>query len=118
LQVSYGSWSMDYPDVENIYQLFYGPNQSPGPAEASYDNPEMNKLFEQMSVLEPGAKRASLIQKMEEMIQEDCPWAFGYYEASYVLSQPWFMNYRVSEIIANKYKYFRVSKDLKQRYGS
>ncbi len=116
LQVSFGGWSMDYPDAENIYQLLYGSNQSPGPGDANFDHAEFNKLYEQMAVLDPGPKKARLIQKMEEILQEECPWALGYYEASYDLSQPWFMNYRSSDLILNKYKYYRVSKEIKKRY--
>jgi ABC-type transport system substrate-binding protein len=116
LQVSFGAWSMDYPDAENIYQLLYGPNKSPGPGDANYENPEYDKLYEKIETMESGPARAALIQKMDDMIQEDCPWALGYYEASYDLSQPWFMNYRGSNIIQNKYKYYRINKEIKQRY--
>jgi ABC-type transport system substrate-binding protein len=35
LQLSYGGWSLDYPDPENIYQLLYGPNKAPGPNDAN-----------------------------------------------------------------------------------
>ena len=115
-QMSFGGWSMDYPDAENIFQILYGSNQAPGPNEANYDNPDFNKLYDQMSVLWPGAKRAVLLQKMDDLVQEDCPWAMGYYESAFDLSQPWFMNFRSSEIILNKYKYFRINKELKDRY--
>jgi len=115
-QISFGGWSMDYPDAENMYQLLYGPNQSPGPGESNYANPEFDKLYEQAETMEPGPRRSDLIQKMDDIAQEDCPWALGYYEASYDLSQPWFMNYRSSDIILNKYKYYRVNKEIKKRY--
>jgi ABC-type transport system substrate-binding protein len=116
LQVSYGGWSMDYPDVETDYQLLYGPNKSPGPNDSNYDNPEFNKMYEQMALMESGPKRAALVQKMEDIIQEDVPWAYGYFEATYMLSQPWLLNYRGAEIIANKYKYLRINRDVKKRY--
>lgn len=116
LQISFGGWVLDYPDAENVYQLLYGPNQSPGPGEANYNNPEVNKLYEQMAIMESSPKRAAIIQKLDDLIQEDCPWALGYYEASYDLSQPWFNNYRSSEIITNKYKYYRINKETKKRY--
>jgi oligopeptide transport system substrate-binding protein len=116
LQVFYGTWQMDYPDAENIYQLLYGPNQAPGPADANYDNPMFNKLFAQMSVLESSPKRAVIIQKMDDLIQEDCPWVMGYYEAEYYFSHPWLMNFKSSQIIQNKFKYYRINKDIKKRY--
>jgi ABC-type transport system substrate-binding protein len=115
-QLAYGGWSMDYPDAENIYQLLYGPNQSPGPNEANYDNPEMNSLYEQMSILNPGPRRAGLIEKMDQILQEECPWALGYYEAAYDLSQPWLMNFRANPIILNRFKYYRVDAEIRNRY--
>ncbi len=61
LQVSYGGWTMDYPDAENNYQLLYGPNKAPGPGESNYDNPAFNKLYEQIAIMENGPKRMALI---------------------------------------------------------
>ena len=116
IQMCFGGWNMDYPDAENIYQLLYGANKAPGPNEANYDNPAFNKLYEKMAVMEPGPKRAVFLEQMEALLQEDCPWALGYYEASYDLSQPWFMNYRGSDLIPNKYKYYRVNMEIKKRY--
>jgi ABC-type transport system substrate-binding protein len=116
LQVSYGGWSMDYPDAENVYQLLYGPNMSPGPGEANYDNPALNKLYEQIAVSESGPARSELIRAAEDIVQEDVPWAMGYYYSEYTVSQPWVLNYRGSEIISNKYKFYRINRDVKKRY--
>lgn len=116
LQISEGAWSMDYPDAENIYQLLYGANHAPGPGDANYDNSEFNKLYERIAVSESGSSRSRLIQQMDDLIQEDCPWVFGYYEASFDLVQPWLINYRGNQIINNKYKYYRINKEVKARY--
>lgn len=116
LQMFYGGWTMDYPDAENIFQLLYGKNQAPGPNDSNFDFPEMNKLYEEMASMENSTKRGSLIAQMDEILQEECPWALGYYNATYELVQPWVMNYRSSEIISNKYKYIRINKEIKKRY--
>lgn len=116
LQVSYGGWSMDYPDGENDFQLVYGPNKSPGPNDSNYDNPAFNKLYEQMAGMESGPQREAVVQRMEDILQEDVPWAYGYFEAVYILSQPWVLNYRGAEMIANRYKYIRINRDVKKRY--
>lgn len=116
LQFSYGGWGLDYPDAENVYQLLYGPNQAPGPNEANFNHPEMNKLYEQMAVLESGPKRAALIQRMDDILQEECPWAMGYYHSEYDLIQPWVLHYRANGIIMNKYKYLRIDQETKKRY--
>jgi oligopeptide transport system substrate-binding protein len=115
-QVAYGGWGMDYPDAENVYQLLYGPNKAPGPAEASFDNPEMNKLYEQMAVMESGPKRAAIVKQMDDILQEDCPWALGLYWTEYRLTQPWVMNYRYSEVLQNLFKYYRIDREMKKRY--
>ena len=116
LQLSYGGWGMDYPDAENVFQLLYGPNKAPGPGEANYDNPEMNKLYEQIANLPPGSAHAAAIKKADDILQEDVPWALLYYHTAYWLTQPWVLNYRGSEIISNKYKYLRINTEVKKRY--
>jgi oligopeptide transport system substrate-binding protein len=116
LQISYGAWGMDYPDPENAYQLLYGTNKAPGPNESNFDHAGYNAFFEQMSAMDPGPKRAALIQRMEELVQEEAPWALGYYHTYYRVAHPWLLNFRGSEVITNKYKYFRVNRDVKRRY--
>lgn len=116
LQVSLGGWNLDYPDGENVYQLLYGPNKAPGPNEANYDNPEFNALYKKMATAESSPARAAAVRRMETIIQEDVPWALGYYFASYELSQPWLQNYRSNDIINNRYKYYRINKEVKNRY--
>jgi len=116
LQVSYGGWSMDYPDGENVYQLVYGKNAAPGPNESNFNNPEMNSLYEKTSIMESGPARAVLIKRMDDILQEEVPWALGFYSTAYTLSQPWLLNFRANEIILNKMKYYRINKDVKRRY--
>ncbi|MBI4925836.1 MAG: hypothetical protein HY843_07930 [Bdellovibrio sp.] len=53
---------------------------------------------------------------MEEIIQEECPWAMGYYITDYRLIHPWLLNFRGAEMILNKYKYYRVDEEIKKRY--
>lgn len=112
LQVSVGGWSLDYPDAENIYQLLYGPNKAPGPNEANFDHAEMNKLYEKMAISESGPERAQVIQQMETILDEECPWAKGYYVTQYELSQPWLLNYRMNDIILSKYKYLKINREM------
>jgi oligopeptide transport system substrate-binding protein len=116
LQISYGGWHMDYPDAENVYQLLYGPNQAPGPNDSSFNHPEMNKLYEKMAFMDSGADRAATIERMEAILQEEVPWAFGYYHTDYYLTQPWVLNFRSNDLIQNKFKYIRINTETKNRY--
>ncbi|MEM6640025.1 MAG: ABC transporter substrate-binding protein [Pseudomonadota bacterium] len=65
-------WTLDYPDLENIFQLFYGPNQAPGSNEANYQNPEFDALYRQASVMPPGPERTALYHRMNQMTIDDC----------------------------------------------
>lgn len=116
LQVSLGGWNLDYPDAENVYQLVYGPNQAPGPNESNYNDPEMNKLYEQTAIMESSPKRAELVQKMDDILQENAPWGMLYYASTYNLSQPWLLNFRGPDIIQNRHKYFRLDKEVKKSF--
>jgi hypothetical protein len=47
---------------------------------------------------------------MENIIQEETPWVYGYYLKVYRLRQGYVKNFRVAETIANKYKYMRIER--------
>lgn len=110
LQVFLGGWTMDYPDAENVYQLLYSRNAAPGPNDANFANAEYDRLYERMAVLEPGAERAALIAKLDALVQEEVPWAFGYSSTAYSLRHPWLKNFRFVEMMQNKYKYWRIQR--------
>lgn len=65
-------WHFDYPDAENIFQLFYSPNKSPGANSSHYHNPEFDKIFEKAILMSPGPERAKLYQKLNQIITDDC----------------------------------------------
>ncbi len=115
IQATLGGWTMDYPDAENVYQLAYGPNKAPGPNDSNFDNPEFNKLYERIAVMESSVERAALVQKMDDLIQEESPWAMGYYLAEYKIFHPWVKNFRASSMLANKYKYMRIDLEAKKK---
>ena len=109
LQVSLGGWTFDYPDAENGYQLLFGPNFSPGPNSANYSNPQYDAIYKKIAGMPAGsAGRKALVKAAEDILQEDAPWAYGYFQKLYRLKQPWVKNFRVAETIQNKYKYMRI----------
>ena len=109
LQIAYGGWNFDYPDVENGYQLLYGPNKSPGPNDSNWENAQFDALYKKLAVLPAGTKgRKELVKQADDLAQEESPWAFGYFMKTYRLSQARVKNYRVAEVIQNKYKYIRI----------
>jgi len=111
LQVSLGGWNFDYPDVENGYQLLFGANKAPGPNETLFENAQYDELYKKVSGMQAGAKgRKELVQQMEAIVQEEMPWAYGYFLKVYRLRQGYVKNFRVAETIQNKYKYLRIEK--------
>lgn len=70
-------WGLDYPDSENVLQLLYGPNGSPGSNSSNWDNPEYNALFEEAKVMQPGPERSTLYRQMNRIILEEVPMISG-----------------------------------------
>jgi oligopeptide transport system substrate-binding protein len=114
-QITYGGWQLDYPDAENVYQLLYGPNGAPGPNESNFNHPRMNTLYEQMAVMSPGPARSKIILKMEAILQEEVPWAAGYFRQEYFLMQPWIKNYRETDFMHGILKYVNVDTPLRRK---
>src|SRR5439155_4930995 len=71
------SYSQDYPDAQDFLQLFYGPNEAPGPNSNNYKNPEYDALYRQMSVMLPGPERDEVIRKMVAIVNEECTWIYA-----------------------------------------
>ncbi len=108
-----GGWAMDYPDSENILQLLSEKNLPPGPNASSYSNPKFQKLFEKVIYMEDGAEKESLLREIDDLINNDVPWAMQYYARDYVLRYNRVKNYRTSDIIYNNFKYLRLESPAK-----
>ena len=65
-------WTLDYPDAENILQLFYGPNASPGSNSSNYLNEHYDNLFESARIMLPSQERSDLYQQMNTLLKDDC----------------------------------------------
>ena len=65
-------WGLDYPDAENILQLFYGPNRVPGSNDGNFDNAEYNSLFEQALSMLPGPGRTAIYGRLNQIIVDEC----------------------------------------------
>lgn len=81
------SWFADYPDGQNFLQLFYGPNESPGPNRVNYNNKAFDRLYRRIAVMQDSPERTALYEEMGRIIMEDCPWIFMHYPVDYSLSR-------------------------------
>jgi len=68
----YSSWTMDYPDVENLMALYYGPNAAPGSNSSSYNNPAYNHLYEISASMNESHERTQNYRKMNQLLMDDC----------------------------------------------
>jgi len=87
-QMYWWGWNADYPDPENFLFLLYGPNKKVGlngENASNYDNPEFNRLFDQMKDMDNGPARQKLINAMLEIVRRDSPWAWGYFPKDFSL---------------------------------
>jgi ABC-type oligopeptide transport system substrate-binding subunit len=82
------SWTLDYPDAENLLQLFYGPSASPGPNTANYANPVYDALFEAWRFRPPGPERTVAFRELNDMLVEDCVVIGGAAPSSVYVSAP------------------------------
>jgi oligopeptide transport system substrate-binding protein len=66
------SWTMDYPDAENLMQLYYGPNAAPGSNSSNYNNPDYDRLYETAAAMEESPERTQIYRQMNQMLMDDC----------------------------------------------
>jgi len=104
------SWMADYPDPENFLQLLYGPNKPPGENNASYENPEYDHLFDQMTRLQDGPERMAVIKRMKQIAAEDAPWIFAVHRVAEVLYYDRIGNMKPHAVAESPIKYYRVVK--------
>ncbi len=115
-QVWQWGWNADYPDPENFMFLLHGPNAKAGKNgenAANYDNPEFNKLFEQMKNMDNGPERQALINKMMDIAREDAPLLWGLHRKKFGLYHAWYKNAKPHEMANNELKYARIDAELR-----
>jgi len=110
-QIFWWGWFADYPDAENFLFLLYGPNAKSlheGENVANYQNPEYDRLYRQMQTLEDGPQKQQAIDQMVKIVQQDAPWAFGYWSYSGLAFQSWLHNGKPGVVIRDVMRYYRV----------
>ncbi len=110
-------WNADYPDPENFFFLLYGPNSKAehgGENAVNYQNPEYDRLFEQMRNMDNGPQRLAIIRQMQEILRRDAPWVFGVNPKSFSLFHGWHKNIKPNLMANNRLKYTRLDVDQRQ----
>lgn len=85
-----GSWTLDYPDMENaIFPPFYSgniPRQGNG---SHFSDPEVDRLILSAKSESDPQRRLAKYQKAEDAIIDRCPWVFLFHRKMYYAVQPW-----------------------------
>jgi ABC-type transport system substrate-binding protein len=109
-------WVGDYPDAENFLQLFYGPNQSPGPNRCNYQNPAYDALYRRALAATTAEERLRLYGELQEIIREECPWIFVSFARAYSLHHRHVIGYCPHDFPYGMEKYLRhAAAPLRQR---
>ncbi|HSF48976.1 MAG TPA: ABC transporter substrate-binding protein [Burkholderiales bacterium] len=115
-QIFNWGWNADYPDPENFLFLLYGPQSRvklQGENSANYENPEYDRLFDQMKNIPNGPRRQEIIDKMLEIARRDAPWVWGFHPKEYTLFHAWLSNVKPNQMARNQLKYQQVDPQLR-----
>ncbi len=110
-QVFFWGWLADYPDAENYLFLLYGPNSKAkfdGENTANYDNPEYDKRYNMLRLMDDGPAKQKVIDEMVAIVQQDAIWSFGWFPYASGAYQPWVYNGKPSIMIRDMAKYYRI----------
>ncbi len=113
-QVFWSGWNADYPDAENFLFLFYGPNAksvSDGENTANYQNPEFDRMFTQLKLLDDGPQKQALIDDIVKLLQKDAPWSWGFYPYASAAVHSWVSNSKPAILIRDHGRYVRLDVD-------
>ncbi len=112
-QMIHGGWGADYPDPQNFFQLFYGPNAANSYNENSYHNAQFDRLYDRMKNMQPGPERVSLIQRMRDIMNEEATIIFLHHRLGYSLSHKWVAPIKPHPIGMNQLKYRNLDPELR-----
>jgi len=108
-------WFADYPDPEMFLLTLYGPNKRPGMNRSNYRNPEFDRLFEKVRVMEDSPERLRLIHRLRDIAVEDCPWVYIRHNQSLSISQSWVKNRKMPQVDADMAQYWSVDSEARRR---
>ena len=117
-QIFWWGWFADYPDAENFLFLLYGPNSKAkveGENAANYLNPEYDKRYKQLALLEDGPAKQKMIDEMVGILRADAPWAWGYFPYSAGAYQKWQPNGKYGLFTNDRALYYRIDAPMRAR---
>lgn len=110
------AWGADYPDSENMLQLLYGPNESPGSNNSNFKNKEYDAAYVAASKLPPGPERTKLYVKMREIFAQELPWIPNASRLGYYISHAWVDNFKPHKMVYGHQKYMKINIEKKKEW--
>jgi ABC-type transport system substrate-binding protein len=114
-QIAGLAWGLDYPDAQNILQLLYGPNGSPGPGAANFHNARFDKLYQKTMHMMDSPERTKIYQEMAKIVAEQVPWVPRVHRLRRVLRQPWLKGMKYTQINYHFWRYLDVDLELRKK---
>jgi oligopeptide transport system substrate-binding protein len=108
------SWSADYPDGENFYQLLYGPNCGTS-NDGCFQLPEFDALYDRAALLPPGPERTAVYQDMARLVVAYAPWKLNVHRVRNQVVQPWLRGWRKHPFLHDAYRYADIDLDRRAR---
>ena len=102
-------WGLDYPDAENVLQLYYGPNKSPGSNSSNFNNPEYNEIYRKASVMQPSVERTELYKKANKILIDECVVIAGFSRTRVHLWHKNVSMYPTRDVLGNYFKYVGIT---------
>jgi ABC-type transport system substrate-binding protein len=111
-------WNADYPDPENFLFLLYGGNaivntNGAGINSSNYQNPQFDKLFNEIKTMENSNLRKKKIEEMLKIVREDAPWVWGFHPKSLALFHQWYKNVLPNAMANNTLKYKKIDAKIR-----
>lgn len=118
VQIFQWGWNADYPDAENFLFLLYGPNSKAathgnGENAANYQNDEYDRLFERLRFLDDGPEKQAVMDRMTQIVWNDCPWLWGFNTYSANAAQRWVYNVKPTQLVRDVVEYRRIDPKLR-----
>jgi ABC-type transport system substrate-binding protein len=110
-QIFFWGWLADYPDAENFLFLLYGPNSKAkfdGENTANYDNPEYDKRYNQLRLMDDGPAKQKVIDEMVAIARQDAIWSFGWFPFASGAYQPWVSNGKPGLMLRDMARFYRI----------
>ena len=108
------SWTGDYPDGENFFQLFYGPNAGSS-NRVCFSSAEFDRRYEAIRGMPDSPERREKYRKLAQWLTEECPWIFESHPVAFLLKHAWVKNYRAHDFAFNRWKYLSVDPNERAR---